>query len=119
MGIISPLVNKRFSASVGHISNSDSASVGHAGQLVGHTMISRPLPSLSVLDFGCYTWYCVPTLRRLALVIGENLFACSFLLEGRSPPTRVPVVQAMVSTALPITESIYGCPVSFEQAQIF
>ena len=49
---------------------------------------------------------CSPTLLRLVRVIGENFFACSFFLDGRSPPTRVPVEQASVSTALPITESM-------------
>ena len=53
VGIISLFVNRRFSESVGHKRSSDSASVGHAGQSVGQTMISRPLPSRSVLDFGC------------------------------------------------------------------
>ena len=93
-------------ASVGHSKSSFSASVGHAGQSVGQTMINRPLPSLSVLDLGCYICYWVPIFRMLDLVIGENFFACSFFLEGRSPPTRVPVEHAMVRTALPMTESM-------------
>ena len=53
VGVISPFVNRRLSESVGQSRSSASASVGEAGQPVGQTMISRPLPSLSVFDLGC------------------------------------------------------------------
>ena len=82
-------------------------------------MINRPLPSLSVFDLGCQICHWVPTFLRLALVIGENRFACSFFLDGRRPPTRVPVEQASVRTALPKTESAYGLPVALDIEQIF
>ena len=52
-------------------------------------------------------------------MIGENRAALTVLLGGSRPPTRVPVVYAMVRTALPTIESMTGVAAFVDNRQIF
>ena len=64
-------------------------------------------------------WYSVLIFLTLFLVTGTCSDARFLSRGGRRPPTLVPVVYAIVSTALPTTESIYGSPSFLDNLHIF
>ena len=96
MATAKPFENRRFSLSGGHHSNFWMELIGQALQFVGLNTISRPLPSLSVFDIGCYMWHCSPATLMFERVIETCLVLRSPYRGCSRLPTLAPVVNANV-----------------------